>query len=382
MLPKARATTVWTQIDWAPHQSIVRLTSYQPDITDELFSLLRFVSEIPDEGKRLVQFHSNTTDPNAVDALYKLVRAFLRQAENYYRAARGLHYRSSALLYYYCFLNLAKAVLSVHGVSYKTTHGITPCTDVSSTDLDKQAVEVHANGVFPAFYYQQLKSILPKDVRLDLRTLLGYIPQVAHEYEAARLGNTAALSMCKARLLADTRNDTAWWTVALPTRYDPSSLPEPNKSTFASQFEEVELPSGDAREQFALDGRVYPHYRFFQSRATASWASGVPTQVPIVSLFGSLEGHIDPKVIDDGFDFTVFQPFPHALGPFRMTELPALYLVMFYLASLVRYRPDYLDSLLETRAAWMIESFVASAPLMALRSFVSRITDRLYIYNK
>jgi hypothetical protein len=379
---QARPSTGWTQIDWAPHLSIARLTSYQPDITDELFSLLRFISEIPDEGKRLVQLHSNTTDPVPVDALYKLVRAFIRQAENYYRAARGLHYRSSALLYYYCFLNLAKAVLSVHGIPYKSIHGLTARTDPTSTDLGKQTVEVHLKGVLPAFYHQQLKTALPKDVRLDVKSLLGYIPQITHEYETAGLGPTATLVTCKARLLVDQPNDKAWWTVAIPGGYDPSALPEPNKSRFASEFEEVETPGNKALAQFSIDGRAHRHYRFFQSRATASWASGVPRQLPIVSLFGSLEGYIEPKLIDDGFDFTVFQPFAHPLGPFRMTELPAAYLVMFYLASLVRYRPDYLDSLLETRAAWMIESFVASAPLMALRAFVSKITDRLYIYNK
>jgi hypothetical protein len=381
-IPQARPSTGWTQIDWAPHLSIARLTSQQPDITDELFSLLRFISEIPDEGKRLIQFHSNTTNPVALDALYRLTRAFIRQAENYYRAARGLHYRSSALLYYYCFLNLAKAVLSVHGIPYKPTHGLSARTDTTSIDLGKQTVEVHRKGVFLAFYRQQLKTVLPNDVRLDVKSLLGYIPQITHEYETAGLGHTAALVMCKARLLADLPHDKAWWTIAIPGWYDPSALPEPNRSGFASEFEQVEMPPNKAREQFSIDGRAHHLYRFFQSRATTSWASGVPTQLPIVSLFGSLEGHIEPKLIDDGFDFTVFQPFAHALGPFRMTELPALYLVMFYLASLVRYRPDYLDSLLETRAAWMIESFVASAPLMALRSFVSKITDRLYIYNK
>lgn len=370
------------QIDWAPHQWVARLTSHQPDITDELFSLLRFVSEIPDEGKRLIQFHSNTTDPAEVDALYRLVRAFIRQAENYYRAARGLHYRSSALLYYYCFLNLAKAVLSVHGIAYKSTHGLSARTDTTSTALGKQTVEVHPKGVFPTFYHQQLKRVLPKDVRLDVKALLGYIAQITHEYEAAGLGRTAALVLCKGRILGDVPNDKAWWSIAIPRWYEPSALPEPNKSRFASEFEEVDLPAARARDAFSIDGRPHKQYRYFQSRATTSWASGVPAMLPIVSVYGSLEGHIEPKLIEDGYDFTVFEPFAHPLGPFRMTELPALYLVMFYLASLVRYRPDYLDSLLETRAAWMIESFVASAPLMALRSFVSKITDRLYIYNK
>ncbi|MDO8477458.1 MAG: YaaC family protein [Candidatus Rokubacteria bacterium] len=340
------------------------------------------MSEIPDEGKRLVQFHSNLTNDAEITALYKLVRSFIRQAETYYRAARTLHYRSSALLYYYCFLNLAKAVLSVRGLPYDARHGLTSKIDAANIDTAAQAVEVHAAGVFPAFYQQQVQATLPHGVRLDIKNLLGYVAQVAYQYETAKLGRSAVYHSCYARLLGHFPNDQGWWTIAVPRDYDFTALPTPNRQRFDDEFEEVELSKESARECFGIFATSLPAYRFYQSKTVTTWSTGIPRELPLVSLFGCMEGYIEPKYVEDGCDFTLSRPFIHPFGPFRMTELPAIYLVMFYLGSLVRYRPDYLDDLLETRAAWMLEGFVTSAPLTALRAFVSKITDKVYVFNK
>ena len=66
----------------------------------------------------------------------------------------------------------------------------------------------------------------------------------------------------------------------------------------------------------------------------------------------------------------------------RMNEFAATYLVMFFLGSLVRYRADYLDGLLGSRALWLLESFVNSVPLVFLRMATSRIMNRTYVLNK
>jgi len=49
-----------------------------------------------------------------------------------------------------------------------------------------------------------------------------------------------------------------------------------------------------------------------------------------------------------------------------MNELVASYAVMYFLSSLVRYHPDYLDAIGESTDAWLIESFAKSAPLSLL----------------
>ncbi len=380
MPPPARVSTGWIKRHWSL-TPVMELTSYNPDITEELWTILRFVSEVPDEGRRLVQFYTGWTDEGQVTGLYKKVRSFIRQAENYYRAARTLHYRSSALLYYYCFLNLAKAVLSIRGIEYKPDHGLRSKTDPKSTDLVMQFVEVGGEGVFPAFYRQQVMNSLPKGLRLDVKTLLGYVFDVGYQYSVANLGELAVYPQCRARVLFAGK-DEGWWTIAVPKTYDFATFPEPNKSIFQSEFEEVDFGLWNARELFNIFAEAYSGYRFCQSRKVLTQVGARESDVPLVSLIGSTEGHFEPKYIEDSFDFTLYSPFPHPNGPLRMTEPLALYLVMFFLGSLVRYRPDYLDDLLETRSAWMLESFVTSVPLTALRAFVSKITDKVYVFNK
>jgi len=160
-------------------------------------------------------------------------------------------------------------------------------------------------------------------------------------------------------------------------------LPEPNRTRFGDEFEEVVVPIPRAREEFQILAESYKQFRFYQSKQVVEWKEGVSAaSLPKNSLFGAAEGYIEPKYVEDSYDFTLFRPFPSSGGSLRMTELPAIYLVMFYLGSLVRYRPDYLEDLLETRSAWMLESFVSAVPLTALRAFVSKITDKVYQFNK
>ena len=61
-------------------------------------------------------------------------------------------------------------------------------------------------------------------------------------------------------------------------------------------------------------------------------------------------------------------------------QLLSIYTTMFYLGSLVRYRPDYLEKLLDSKDAWIIERFTYSAPSTFLRSMTNLILQKDYVY--
>ena len=50
-----------------------------------------------------------------------------------------------------------------------------------------------------------------------------------------------------------------------------------------------------------------------------------------------------------------------------MNEFVAGSAIMYFLSSLVRYHPDYMDAIGESSDAWLIESSAKSAPLDLLR---------------
>jgi YaaC-like Protein len=87
----------------------------------------------------------------------------------------------------------------------------------------------------------------------------------------------------------------------------------------------------------------------------------------VAELYAGLPNCVRPLYIEGMSDFVLTLHCPTPAGPTPMNEPMAIYLAMFFLGSLVRYRPDVLDELLGTASAWLLESFVASAPLLFLR---------------
>jgi len=64
-------------------------------------------------------------------------------------------------------------------------------------------------------------------------------------------------------------------------------------------------------------------------------------------------------------------PYRTASGIVPMNEAAAMYAVVYFLSSLVRYQPAYMDAISENSDAWLVESFVKSAPSQLLRYMVS-----------
>ena len=82
-----------------------------------------------------------------------------------------------------------------------------------------------------------------------------------------------------------------------------------------------------------------------------------------------------PNLRDRRHQFLMCLPCPVQGGDERvpMNQEIACYAVMFFLSSLVRYQPDYMDAIADSSEAWLIESFVKSAPLELLRLMTSRV---------
>ena len=64
-----------------------------------------------------------------------------------------------------------------------------------------------------------------------------------------------------------------------------------------------------------------------------------------------------------------------------MNEALAIYLAMYYLGSLVRYRPWVLEEMLNTQEAWLVERFVKSAPITFLRHARNMIDHQYVAYG-
>jgi hypothetical protein len=190
---------------------VLLATSISP--TDEIFASLAYVSEVKKVGRELL-LRLGHPKPE-VDDTFRIFRSFIRQARTFYESARTLHHRASALIYYYSFLNLAKALICLtdpkavsgkisHGLFYRFRHG----------KLASQSLGVEAKGVYRSFYEKVTSYTLPQTFRPNIGRLLTYCSDIAYECEHSGFGQHRALP-CRHRLLIDTEKKVAFSVLAV-----------------------------------------------------------------------------------------------------------------------------------------------------------------------
>ena len=167
------------------------------DIVDEIFGGLGFYCDVEDAGRKYVTEKTGLESPDS-DNAYLLFQAFLRQGETFYSSAAKLHHRASPLFYYYAFLNLAKAYISLRTpdvFSRRLRHGLVHRYNANSVFAD-QTVDVASYGVFPLLYELLTEIALPQPCSFSISHLLGYISTSTSNM---RMLDLACHTLCRSR---------------------------------------------------------------------------------------------------------------------------------------------------------------------------------------
>lgn len=351
------------------------------EIDDELWIILEYYSEVEEvglkflKGKRLI----NSIQRKNV---FRYFQAYVRQAKNYYYSAKSLSPKSSGLIYYYCFLNLIKAALIIENpsiVGKRINHGLTYDVNKNAT-FDKETVVVKKNGVFPMFYSWYFNRVI-KPQSLNLSVLLSYCTDISYQCQLASVYepkiHQAYYAMC-----TNQKEKTGWALVGVSgakelLRYRKSF------SMFFSSFEKVELPKPACREIFNIDAYSQSYFTFFQSVDIKPWLSdNIPPSLELrYEILKAFENAFQANYFGENPDFMISLPYRQK-NQIRADETIAIYLIMYYLSNLVRYKPEFLEGLLSRKESWLIDSFVRSCPTTFLRSMISRITGTDYIIEK
>src|SRR5713226_6212683 len=374
-IPIARHFDGWVRLPVSKNRPLMFTSN---DIERELWSTLDYYSEIEEVGLNLIQ--ARGLQPQSLHLeIFKHFRAFVRQAKSYYGSAKTLHYRSSSLLYYYSFLNLVKAYLLLSDpqrIMSRVNHGLGYDTTVTNTDFQLEAIKVH-QGIFPMFYEAQTSNVISTQGSSVLRVidLLSYPSDLGYQYGLAGYGNNKIL-FSLATSVADRIQNQSWTIIGIPAVTNLNDFLSLN-GNFFNTYEEVQIDKIRFALIFGKDTPELSGFRFFQDRATIPFLSGgtvdLSTHIDIIS--NTLSPYFCIHYFDDNFDFELVLPYQDAATPISkpFNEALAIYAVMFYLSSLVRYRPAYLEELLNSKPAWLIESFVNSTPETFLRMMVSKI---------
>jgi hypothetical protein len=301
--------------------------------------------------------------------------SYIRQAYEYFQGGTKVPGASAALLYYYSALQLAKAELLVvdpdrilgvrigHGLSHQITNADDPASDFLTV----------VPGVFPALYGKRTGEVIPPGTKLYIRELLPYVPEIAQELDDV-LG-TRLMGFPLYYVLAYHAGELFTLLLAeIPKGYEQRYVND-FESAISGAFEEIPLRA-NWKKLFGISSRAYvsPKPRLFQSKAT--FPDGTVIDDAAWSHVKGFKHSVD-NPIEDRAD-AIFFP---KLNGLPMTSSLARYALMFYLSSVVRYKPSILSRNRYPDLSWILEAFVQAAPMNLVTNASDGIRGKWNIYG-
>lgn len=359
---------------------------------DELFAGLRAYSEVKSTGLNHIKSLTGLSGSDS-EKIYLWFQSFIRQAETFFEPTKNLHHRASPLLTYYGLLNLAKAILCIKNPQLllqgvRLSHGL--CEVHKGQDFEEEAVKVQPNtlartgnrpqppkeGVFSHLYQAVVGQQMPPGETFHIQEMLKYITELGADYvnpDAENLNRSIGRSV----IVADPDRNNCWHIWAVHRFVGLDSSPDAFKK-FTDVFEEVSLDDFRAERYFDIVGLSRTTHRFFQTR-TQFQPGTISASDPYRIGLEEVKSAYCDMFLSSQESFLVLKP-QGSQHQYAWRELIAGYIVFFYLGSLVRYHPYYLERLLGTKDAWMIEQFARTSGVDILHHAVCQVLQRsLYI---
>lgn len=300
-----------------------------------------------------------------------------KQAERFYRIALVASSDTSPLLWYYSFLNLSKVLLLKTPSTYTpaevehATHGIADPANNSQgyVKLTKQNVTVFGVRttknpirlqVFPALCEALGTPVSfaagTTSKNISISSLLSHIVSIHRAYGTAY---DKPLKFCKVDINASERRN-------------PSG--KAGELWHALSLESLDVRAANASvKDFEIGGKI---------KAVAPGASGFHAYETPLSNFSNtnfinklttqradLRSIVHPIILMNGYRYYL-HPDEDVLR-----QPCSIYAVMFYLGSIVRYKPQRFSSLIGNKYHWLIEEFLQVAPKQFVTLMINEITD-------
>jgi hypothetical protein len=304
--------------------------------------------------------------------------AFLQQAEDFYRAATA-GVSTNPLLLYYAFLNLAKALIRVRGFTGsldQAKHGLSDVTAPNGAELRDSDVVVKDRSSTGINVYPELIERLgfPRPAHNIAWPLVELLPQVVVGHRAwreAAAGHTERFFDLKEIEIACDRGAKQVWLRLYLSRGDLRRY----HVTHAQLLSEGHL--GPAFGEVGIDGTGREGSLICLEQVIPLTYSGRPTDVvpDLVSLARPLLWRIVSAVPGSSYR----RYYVHLTPPgatVRASQLEALWMVLYYLGSVVRYRPHLFDGILAGSYGAFVVEFVTAQSDQLLYLLASEMCQR------
>lgn len=299
-----------------------------------------------------------------LQAVSKNLKLYIGQAYEFYEAAKLAKPNTAPLIYYYSFLNLAKALCEIRKPSFHKrdeyyNHGIRWKNDRNFlVSIDKECVHIPTRkGVWHAL----MESVLGQEFsintpqKLSIKELFLYCPEISIETNKIFGRDNKYIELVNPEILIDKESPEVW------TQF----------SVYKGELKNKKLSAPTLLESISTNNSSYKevrapeeYLRTFESATPKIFKSGMASQ----AIFPDIRGMNIFTHLNREKKLGYLIPIQQRL-PFRMPQLMVLYTILFWLGSLVRYDPHSVNDLMESRHWVLIDGFMSQSRLWLLEQF-------------
>jgi hypothetical protein len=359
----------------------------EPPTIDLLWRLIEKHSEVKEFGIR--RFSGSQQERQA---LWTALRGSVIQAQEYFRAAEATGGLSAALLYYYCFMNLAKAEILLWkpdsifepgtGALLDISHGFTYRPN-QSRDFEHDFIKVKRRGVFPLLYEKRLGCQLSMST-LDVLTLLLRVPELATDLDDIGLPSTRS-GYIDHVIGVEQISDTKFLHHSICAfRFHRGVIDMATSRFLQEKLKPVTVDLRDARRLFGFVGGNAMVAKYAESgdhpehTVPGIFVSDADRVAEV--RYAELRGVVDIDIhrgelaiLTPSIDDHDFVPLPASL---------ASYALMYYISGIVRYKPYRLYSEENGRERWLFDAYIQQAPVRLLMAALNGISGQHNLFSQ
>jgi hypothetical protein len=299
--------------------------------------------------------------------------AYVQQAQSFYVAAKAANRDASPLLWYYCFLNLAKCLLVRTDLIDDLASGMHGIRDPAENKegyvtLGKQTIKINGTPpgagaryqVFPSLCRVLAEPLPAGDIQIPIKSLLRRVLGIHRAFMKAFGEDSHFIKLREPEFLEcpPPEGPHLWLRFfLLQEDFNPTVSFDALKDKLEPTFTAV-TPGDEG-------ARLKAHC--FESRHLPFTKAAIE-DLPL--LMAAIRPKIRVLVLPRGYLYYVmFEPET------ALPQAAVIYATMFYLGSIVRYRPYDFDKLIDKKYRWVIDEFLQTAPKQFVILMVNEITQ-------
>lgn len=301
------------------------------------------------------------TRKRELESAARNVPIYVKHAFEFHQAAKDAKPNTSPLLYYYSFLNLAKALCEfrnpgLHRRQENYRHGISWRPNKNYVVYPpSEFVSLSTRGIWHLLWEAITRRPCPaaNPQKISIHQLFRYCPEVTMEVERAFGSDLRVLTI----LNPDVVHSENLSEAGIKLEFERSDL-----RSFRLSGNSITSYLSGADYSFHEVHSNAPTNRSFETRFTTVTSNyddiinQAAKKISNMNLFCYL---LDPKELQYGIPL-------QANLPFALPQIIVLYTILFWLGSLVRYDPHSVEALMDSRFWLPIDGFLTQSRLWLL----------------